>query len=1041
VGAKKFFALQCVILFIALISSKVNSDPIADSFQYPLPNWAYYTANGFGFGRPNPNYKGYHLGIDTNVDGTPTGIPVFAIANGLVVISDNIKIGGYGSDNKKLSEICGVQYYGYAIVIQHQLPDGSFITSLYGHLQPGSDKYNETQQVGIVPKGYEVKKGQYIGRVADFWHFTGKNCERENWHHLHFGIRKGKYYTGNDSEYVKGYDNYGWTENYTRHKDWENPKVFLKLAITPTSHLSSALIDAYNRSGGVSVFGGQLPQNYTTPSGVASTNIPYKAVELPRGGIYESSIGVFVVYGAIYQKYHAIGGPRHYLGLPISNEEDAPRSSFGTTGRISRFERGSIVWLKEKDQTFVVQGAIFKKWASLGYSGGQLGFPTSDEYPYPGGARSDFEGGYITWTSQTGAQVVLKGSSVPISARIDNYSASPPKIQVGQTTTFKVTFTNTGNTQWTFGAGISLRRPDGVRIDNLPNQPVKLNPNQQGIATWTYTIDREGSWEVVFGIWKDPAGKELLTQTGWIKGVVIAQAIPSKPAPTNLPPQARITLRSGSSTIYENQVLQVTIPPGKTAQVIFSGERSADPEGSPLTYQWFINGQMVNKARDFSFNLGRGSHQILLKVRDNQGLENAVGATVNIIEQGMVTPKPEITSNLRILETPPYKVGQIITAEFSIRNSGNSPITFDVLTVGGRLNGQCPNNRCPDFEFRPNVTLPPNGSYTYQGRLKIEAPGNYHFFTAYRTKEGQWNTAIPTLPGVRNTLDISVTPPSVTVPPPQPTTPIQPPQPYVTPSITARIDMADIIPRSVQTGGMVTLRLRFTNTGNINHTFIAGASLWRPGDYSNPIANFERPVTLSSGQSTEVTWSYQPNLTGNWGYQFAVWKEKPFVSSNLLIKQPSPIGFFSVTVPSQAPAPMPTPTPAPPPTPAPAPSPQVVSGRIDSYSPGDPNNPVRVKIGNSVPLIVRFTNIGNTTWRFIVGASVWDSKGNIVGNYSTSLSSPLQPGQQTSVSWNHQVRNAGDYWAQFGLWKATSFVKENLLDKKPSPAQRLISAP
>jgi uncharacterized cupredoxin-like copper-binding protein len=659
-----------------------------------------------------------------------------------------------------------------------------------------------------------------------------------------------------------------------------------------------------------------------------------------------------------------------------------------------------------------------------------------------------------------------------------------------------------------------------------------------------------------------------------------------KPAPTNLPPQARITLRYGANTIYENQVLQVTIPPGKTAQVIFSGERSSDPEGLPLTYQWFINGQMVNTSRDFSFNLGRGTHQVLLKVRDNQGLENATGARVNVIEQEGVTippsqppttkvssinaridmvdviPKsiqtgqtvtlrmrftnigntlhtfiagaslwrpdgdlnpdlhferpvtlspgqttevtwnaqvdrsgnwgyqfavwkqkpftsedllakspspiaffnvttalakppapapppatplpapqvarPEIISNLRIIEPPPYKVGQIITAEFSIRNSGNSPITFDVLTVGGRLNGQCPNNKCPDFEFRPNITLPPNGSYTYQGRLKIEAPGNYHFFTTYRTKEGQWNTAIPTLPGVRNTLDISVTPPSVTVPPPQPTQPTQPPQPYVTPSITARIDMVDITPRSVQIGQSVTLRMRFINTGNTFHTFIAGASLWRPNDYSNPVANFERSVTLSPGQSTEVTWSYQPNLTGNWGYQFAVWKQKPFVSSNLLVKQPSPIGFFSVTSPTvQAPAPTPAAKPAP--TAAPAPSPQVITGRIDSYSPGDSTNPVKVKIGGSVPLTVRFTNTGNTAWRFIVGASVWDSKGNIVGNYSTTLSSPLQPGQQTSVSWNHQVRNAGDYWVQFGLWKATPFVKENLLDKKPSPAQRVIS--
>jgi|GEM_PF-5612993 len=49
------------------------------------------------------------------------------------------------------------------------------------------------------------------------------------------------------------------------------------------------------------------------------------------------------------------------------------------------------------------------------------------------------------------------------------------------------------------------------------------------------------------------------------------------------------------------------------------------------------------------------------------------------------SPKPEIISDLKILEPGPYRVGQTITAEFTIQNSGNAPITFDVLTVGGRL--------------------------------------------------------------------------------------------------------------------------------------------------------------------------------------------------------------------------------------------------------------------------------------------------------------------------------------------------------------------
>jgi len=180
---------------------------------------------------------------------------------------------------------------------------------------------------------------------------------------------------------------------------------------TTVSHLSSAAIDAYNRAGGSPVFGESLSLNYTTPNGVASTNTPYKAVELSRGGIYDFSRGVFVVYGAIYQKYRTIGGPRHLLGLPTSNEQEGGKSPFGTTGRVSLFERGSIVWLREKNQAFLVQGAIFNKWASLGSAGVNLGFPISDEYPYQGAARSDFEGGYITWNAQTGAQVSMKAEA------------------------------------------------------------------------------------------------------------------------------------------------------------------------------------------------------------------------------------------------------------------------------------------------------------------------------------------------------------------------------------------------------------------------------------------------------------------------------------------------------------------------------------------------------------------------------------------------------------------------------------------------------
>ncbi|MCJ7507440.1 MAG: carboxypeptidase-like regulatory domain-containing protein [candidate division Zixibacteria bacterium] len=118
--------------------------------------------------------------------------------------------------------------------------------------------------------------------------------------------------------------------------------------------------------------------------------------------------------------------------------------------------------------------------------------------------------------------------------------------------------------------------------------------------------------------------------------------------------------------------------------------------------------------------------------------------------------QPTITSSLQITpKKDKYQVGDILTAEFTIANKGNAPIIFDVLTVGGRVNDICPQDKCPDFDWKRDFTLKPNEIYPYKGKLKLETAGDYHFFTAYSTKEG-WKTAIPTAPGVTNTKDISV---------------------------------------------------------------------------------------------------------------------------------------------------------------------------------------------------------------------------------------------------------------------------------------------
>jgi len=76
--------------------------------------------------------------------------------------------------------------WGYLIVIEHRLPDGSSATTIYGHTRPS------------VREGEIVEKGQPIGKVASF------PCWPD---HLHFGVGRRDYGApvGIYSDWVHGY--------------------------------------------------------------------------------------------------------------------------------------------------------------------------------------------------------------------------------------------------------------------------------------------------------------------------------------------------------------------------------------------------------------------------------------------------------------------------------------------------------------------------------------------------------------------------------------------------------------------------------------------------------------------------------------------------------------------------------------------------------------------------------------------------------------------------------------------------------------------
>jgi hypothetical protein len=133
------------------------------SFDLPRPDFVAGSYQGRKFLVPSN-----HLGDDSAHDHHD---PIHAIADGLV--QESIPANGYGR----------------VVVIEHKLPDGSYVSSIYGHLC-------SHRGYPTIREGVRVKKGEVIGYVGD------ANENGDGLEHLHLGIRRGRY-DGNFCGYAR----------------------------------------------------------------------------------------------------------------------------------------------------------------------------------------------------------------------------------------------------------------------------------------------------------------------------------------------------------------------------------------------------------------------------------------------------------------------------------------------------------------------------------------------------------------------------------------------------------------------------------------------------------------------------------------------------------------------------------------------------------------------------------------------------------------------------------------------------------------------
>ncbi|WP_164514725.1 RICIN domain-containing protein [Bifidobacterium goeldii] len=134
-----------------------------------------------------------------------------------------------------------------------------------------------------------------------------------------------------------------------------------------------------------------------TPSGSKQT--------FQRGVTYQHGDTVIGISGAIYTKWISLGGENGKLGAPTSDVRTL-RNGFSQS-----FKGGQQIHWSAATGAHVTAYGIQNYWKLNGWETGRLGYPTSDEIrsPRDGGASQHFQGGYVYWSPQTGAQTVAEG--------------------------------------------------------------------------------------------------------------------------------------------------------------------------------------------------------------------------------------------------------------------------------------------------------------------------------------------------------------------------------------------------------------------------------------------------------------------------------------------------------------------------------------------------------------------------------------------------------------------------------------------------------
>jgi murein DD-endopeptidase MepM/ murein hydrolase activator NlpD len=138
----------------------VPPDPGGDRFSFPFDNGLIKPGNGYETSsRPN------HQGVDYTGGAASAGNSIVSAGAGKVRNNPNAYHSGWG----------------YHVQIEHALPNGQTVLTLYAHMIEGSP---------AVSQGQEIGKGVHLGEVGNTGNSFGAHLHFETWNTVEFGSHR-----------------------------------------------------------------------------------------------------------------------------------------------------------------------------------------------------------------------------------------------------------------------------------------------------------------------------------------------------------------------------------------------------------------------------------------------------------------------------------------------------------------------------------------------------------------------------------------------------------------------------------------------------------------------------------------------------------------------------------------------------------------------------------------------------------------------------------------------------------------------------------